>query len=78
MTKGKEYGKLQHDEYTAKHYHQPSDEYDAKTWDLTGGLKDVELVYLIGKKLAFGSAWPQWKAGSEFKAIRDQTTQERK
>jgi len=78
VSKGKEYGKQKHDEYTAQHYHQPSDEYDAKTWDLSGGLQDVGLVYLIGKKLAFGNSWPQWKAGSEFKAIRDQSAQERK
>jgi len=78
VSKGKEYGKQKHDEYTAQHYHQPSDEYDAKTWDLSGGLQDVGLVYLIGKKLAFGNSWPLWKAGSEFKAIRDQSAQERK
>lgn len=78
VSKGKGYGKQKHDEYTAEHYHQPSDEYDAKTWDLNGGLQDIGLVYLIGKKLAFGSSWPQWKAGSEFKAIRDKSAQERK
>jgi len=78
VTKGKEFGKQKHDEYTALHYHQPSDEYDPKTWDLTGGIQDIGLVYLIGKKLAYNDAWPQWKAGSEFKAIRDQSAQERK
>jgi Zn-dependent M28 family amino/carboxypeptidase len=78
VAKGAAFGKQKHDEYTAQRYHQPSDEYDARTWDLTGGLEDVGLVYLIGKKLAFGSAWPKWKAGSEFKAIRDSSAQERK
>jgi len=78
VSKGKEYGKQKQDEYTAKHYHQPSDAYDAATWDLTGGLQDMGLVYRIGYQLAFGNAWPQWKAGSEFKSIRDQSAQERK
>jgi len=78
VSKGTAFGKQKHDEYTAQHYHQPSDEYDARTWDLTGGLEDVGLLYLLGKKLAFGSTWPQWKAGSEFKAIRDSSAQERK
>jgi Zn-dependent M28 family amino/carboxypeptidase len=78
VTKGKEFGKKKHDEYTELHYHQPSDEYDAKTWDLTGGIQDIGLVYLIGKKLAFSDVWPQWKTGSEFKTIRDQSAQERK
>ena len=77
VTKGTAFGKQKHDEYTAKRYHQPADEYDA-TWDLTGGLQDVELVYSIGKKLADGHEWPQWKTGSEFKAIRDSTAGDRK
>jgi Zn-dependent M28 family amino/carboxypeptidase len=78
VTKGTAFGKQKHDEYTAKRYHQPADEYDASTWDLTGGLQDVELVYSIGKKLANGHEWPQWKTGSEFKAIRDSTAGDRK
>ena len=76
VTKGKEFGKQKHDEYTALHYHQPSDEYDS-TWNLEGGLQDIELVYQIGEKLAYGNAWPQWKNGSEFAAIRDKTAGER-
>src|SRR6201999_2553366 len=71
LTRGTAYGKKKHDEYTAERYHQPADQYDASTWDLTGGLQDVELVYGIGRKLAFDHEWPDWKAGSEFKAIRD-------
>jgi Zn-dependent M28 family amino/carboxypeptidase len=71
VEKGKEYGKQMEDEYTAKYYHQPGDEYDAQRWNLDGGLEDIGLVFLIGKQLAFGDAWPQWKPGSEFKAIRD-------
>jgi Zn-dependent M28 family amino/carboxypeptidase len=78
LTRGTAYGKQKHDEYTALRYHQPADEYDPATWDLTGGLLDVELVYAIGKRLANGHEWPQWKAGSEFKAMRDQTAGERK
>jgi Zn-dependent M28 family amino/carboxypeptidase len=78
VTRGKEFGKKKHDEYTDLHYHQPSDEYDPKTWDVTGGIQDIGLVYLIGKKLASSDVWPQWKTGSEFKAIRDQSAQERK
>ena len=78
VTKGKAYGKKKHDEYTAKRYHQPADEYDAQTWDLTGGLQDVELVWSIGKKLADSHDWPEWKTGSEFKAIRDSTARDRK
>ena len=77
LTRGTAYGKQKHDEYTALRYHQPADQYDS-TWDLTGGLQDVELLYTIGGRLANSHEWPQWKAGSEFKAIRDQTAGERK
>jgi len=77
LTKGIAYGKQKHDEYTANRYHQPADQYDS-TWDLTGGLQDVELLYTIGERLANIHEWPQWKAGSEFKAARDQTAGERK
>jgi Zn-dependent M28 family amino/carboxypeptidase len=78
VEKGKEYGKQMQDAYTANNYHQPSDEYDAQKWDLSGGLEDIELVFLIGKRLAYGAEWPGWKMGSEFKAIRDRTASERK
>jgi Zn-dependent M28 family amino/carboxypeptidase len=78
IEKGKEYGKQMQEEYVAKYYHQPGDEYDASRWNLEGGLEDIELDYLVGKRLAFGTEWPAWKTGSEFKAIRDQSSQERK
>ena len=78
VEKGKEYGKMKQDEYTAKYYHQPGDEYDAARWNLDGGLQDIELNFLIGRRLAFETTWPGWKPGSEFKAIRDQTSGDRK
>jgi Zn-dependent M28 family amino/carboxypeptidase len=78
MTRGTAYGKQKHDEYTAQRYHQPADEYDANTWNLDGGLADIEIVYAMGFHLANSHGWPQWKPGSEFKAIRDKTTAQRK
>ncbi|HEV3411182.1 MAG TPA: M28 family metallopeptidase [Puia sp.] len=77
LTRGITYGKMKHDEYTDQRYHQPSDQIDS-TWDLTGGLQDVELVYAIGQRLANSRAWPDWKTGSEFKAIREKSAAERK
>lgn len=71
LTKGVEYAKQQEEEYTARHYHQPSDEYH-DDWDLTGMVNDATLFFEIGLKLANDpSLWPQWKEGSEFKAIRE-------
>ncbi|MDP4246517.1 MAG: M28 family metallopeptidase [Bacteroidota bacterium] len=77
VQRGKEYGKKMQDDYVANHYHQPSDQYNA-SWNLEGGLQDIELDYLVGKRLAFGPEWPAWKDGSEFKAKRDQSSAERK
>lgn len=68
--KGKAYGQKLDDDYTDHNYHQPSDNYDA-TWPMEGGISDLKLFFLIGKRIAFEEKWPQWKASSEFKAIRD-------
>jgi Zn-dependent M28 family amino/carboxypeptidase len=68
--KGKEYGEKVHEEYQNKHYHRPSDEYDAATWTLAGGLDDLKLLFEVGKRIAFGDKVPGWKDGSEFKAKR--------
>ena len=68
--KGKEYGEKVHEEYQEKHYHRPSDEYDAATWTLAGGLDDLKLLFQVGKRIAFGDKVPGWKDGSEFKAKR--------
>ena len=44
--------------------------YDS-SWTFEGGMQDMELLFMIGKRLAFETTWPAWKAGSEFKAIRE-------
>lgn len=68
--KGKEYGKKLEDDYTSKNYHQPSDNYDPN-WTMEGGISDLKLLFLVGKRMAFSDKWPQWKSGSEFKNIRE-------
>ncbi len=70
---GKEegYGEKADAEYRDKHYHRPSDEYDAATWTFAGGLDDLRLLFLVGKRLAFETTMPKWKEGSEFKGIRE-------
>lgn len=73
LTKGIEYATKQNEEFTAKRYHQPSDEIN-DSWDLTGMVQDAELLYRVGDKLANDiTLWPKWKEGSEFKAIREQS-----
>ncbi len=68
--KGKEYAKEQQQAYTTDRYHRPADEYD-ETWNLSGVVQDAQLYYSIGQRLANETTFPQWKEGSEFKAIRE-------
>ncbi len=68
--KGVAYGKLKEDEYTAQHYHGPSDEYDS-SWDLTGAVEDLQLYFLTGKDIVNSRAWPEWNTGTEFKEVRE-------
>jgi len=74
---GKEAGEKAEADYTANRYHQPADEWSAD-WDLSGQAQDLGLVYEIGADLANSRVWPQWQAGSEFKALRDKTSAQRK
>jgi len=64
------YGKQKRDEFTEKDYHKPSDEIKPD-WDLTGAIDDAQLLTMIGYRVAQDDKYPEWKAGSEFKAKRD-------
>ncbi|MFY7964486.1 MAG: M28 family metallopeptidase [Chitinophagaceae bacterium] len=66
----KGYGEKLREDYVANHYHKPADEFDAN-WTFDGGIKDIEMLFLVGKKIANQSISPKWKNGSEFKAIRE-------
>lgn len=65
------YSKQKRDEYTSKDYHKVSDEIKAD-WDLTGAVDDARLLTIIGYRVAQADRYPEWKAGSEFKAKRDE------
>lgn len=69
--KDSHYGKKANEEYTAHRYHRPSDEFDPETWNLDAGIHDLQLLFRLGRRLAYGHEWPQWKPGSEFKAVRE-------
>jgi Zn-dependent M28 family amino/carboxypeptidase len=57
-------------DYYDHRYHQPSDAYDP-SWDWSGALQDLELDLDIGRRLADGTAWPNWYPHDEFRAARD-------
>jgi len=69
---GEEWGEAQKAEYNDKRYHAPTDEYNA-SWDLSGIIEDMQLLFDVGTRLSNESTFPGWKSGSEFKAIRDKS-----
>jgi Zn-dependent M28 family amino/carboxypeptidase len=73
-TQGADYGKRWLEDYTAKKYHKPSDEY-SPDWDVSGTLQDLQLYYEVGLGIVNSSRWPNWRADSEFRAIRDKSRQ---
>ncbi len=64
------------EDYTAKRYHQPDDEWDS-SWNFSGMIDDSVLLHAVGRQLANGAAWPNWSDDSEFRAIRDRSAGER-
>jgi Zn-dependent M28 family amino/carboxypeptidase len=54
-------------DYTAKYYHQPSDEY-REWWDTSAMIQEAELGLAIGIKLANLPAMPRYKESDEFAA----------
>ena len=66
------WGKTHEEEYTSKHYHQPSDEYDPH-WPLTGVEQIASIVYRFGTRLANTATLPTWDANAEFRAMREKS-----
>ena len=53
-------------DYNAKHYHQPSDEFQAD-WDFTAVEQAAQFGFLLGKEIANQDKLPDWRAGDQFK-----------
>jgi Zn-dependent M28 family amino/carboxypeptidase len=70
VARGADFGRSWLDDYTANRYHKPSDEYDPG-WDVGGTLHDLAVYYDVGLAVADSDDWPNWRKGSEFRAIRD-------
>jgi Zn-dependent M28 family amino/carboxypeptidase len=65
-----EYSKQVRDNWTANIYHTPQDDVKAD-WDLSGLVEDAQLFWLIGYRVAQADTYPEWKPGTEFKALRE-------
>jgi Zn-dependent M28 family amino/carboxypeptidase len=64
--RGPVWGKAQIDDYFARRFRQPSDQYSAD-WDVGGAVTDLTLDYRIGLRLASGKRFPRWYPNSEFR-----------
>ncbi|MBI2926636.1 MAG: M28 family peptidase [Verrucomicrobia bacterium] len=65
------YGKRKMDEFTERDYHKASDEIKPD-WDWAGAVEDLQLLLQVGYAVAQADQYPEWKAGAEFKALRDE------
>ncbi|MBN1222000.1 MAG: M28 family peptidase [Candidatus Aminicenantes bacterium] len=67
---GKDWTRAQKEKYLSENYHKTSDEFDPN-WDLSGAIDDLRLLFKVGYKLSSEAAFPGWREGTEFKAVRD-------
>ncbi|WP_029278560.1 M28 family metallopeptidase [Pedobacter borealis] len=68
---GRAWGLKQVADFTKFRYHSPQDNFDVKTWDLSGIVEDVRMLFDMGYHISNEDSYPKWKDGSEFKAIRE-------
>jgi Zn-dependent M28 family amino/carboxypeptidase len=69
-------GKALLDDYDAKRYHKPGDEY-AESWDVNGSIEDLRLLFLVGARVANAETWPAWREDNEFRAVREKSSRSR-
>lgn len=64
-----EWGKAQQEEYTAKHYHQPSDEY-SPAMDFSSNASLAKFGFALGWQAMLANDTVNWLPGDEFEAAR--------
>jgi Zn-dependent M28 family amino/carboxypeptidase len=64
-----EWGKAQHEEYTAKHYHRPSDEF-LPSMDFTSDAAMAKFGFALGWQTMLTKGTVNWLPGDEFEATR--------
>jgi len=70
-------GKAMVDDFYATRYHKPDDEY-SESWDVTGSIEDLRLLFEVGVRVANAETWPEWREGNEFRAVREKSAASRK
>jgi Zn-dependent M28 family amino/carboxypeptidase len=69
-------GKSLLEDYQAKRYHKPGDEY-SESWDVSGTVEDLRLLFEVGARVANARTWPAWRAGNEFAPAREASAKSR-
>ncbi len=64
-----EWGKAQHEEYTAKRYHRPSDEF-SPSMDFTSDAEMAKFGFALGWQAMLAKGTVNWLPGDEFEAAR--------
>ncbi|SRR5579859_100631 len=64
-----EWGKAQHEEYTAKRYHRPSDEF-TPDMDFTSDAAVAKFGFALGWQAMLAKSTVNWQPGDEFEAAR--------
>ena len=57
-------------------YHKPTDEW-SESIDYTAAVQNLQLLVQLGQQVANSDQWPQWKPDAEFRALREQTADQR-
>ena len=65
-----EFGEKMVKDYIANRYHKVGDEVQPD-WTFTGAAQDTAFLFEVGRRIADGDKWPEWRPGNEFKARRD-------
>ncbi len=71
-------GKAAKDAYDESRYHQQADEYDPPRFDTRGMAQDASLLLQLGRSLASSRDWPNYRATSEFRPVRDASAARRR
>jgi len=70
-------GKLLKEDYTKNRYHAPADNFEPDKWNFSGMIEDLRLLFDVGYTISNETTFPSWKSGSEFKAIREKSLNNR-
>ncbi len=71
---GEAWGKQQQKDYNDNRYHRQADNY-SDAMDADGMAQVANLLFKVGSKLAGETTFPGWKTGSEFKEVREKSTE---